>query len=188
MDSKNLYEELNYVNHSRENRIRYANLLLKNPELVLPALNILFMVDDSVSCRAGWILEFMSTENIEAILPHLDFFTENMHKVHLDSAVRPIAKICEHLTIAYYGKKSSQVKNFLTKIHRERITEVCFDYMINDNKTAPKAYSMNSLYLLGFEFDWIHKELANILERDFNMQSSGFKARAKHILKRIKAS
>ena len=47
---------------------------------------------------------------------------------------------------------------------------------------------MNSLYLLGFEFDWIHKELANILERDFNMQSSGFKARAKHILKRIKAS
>lgn len=188
MDSKSLYEELNYVNHSRENRIRYANLLLENPELVLPTLKILFMVDDPISCRAGWILEFMSTENIEAILPHLDFFTENMHKVHLDSAVRPVAKICEHLTKAYYGKTPSQVKNKLTKTHRERITELCFDYMINDEKIAPKAYSMNSLYLLGLEFDWIHTELANILERDFQKQSSGFKARAKHILKKIKAS
>ena len=58
--------------------------------------------------------------------------------------------------------------------------------MINDEKTAPKAYSMNSLFLLGNEFEWVHPELANILERDFQMQSSGFKARAKHILKKIK--
>ena len=60
--------------------------------------------------------------------------------------------------------------------------------MISDEKIAPKAYSMNSLYLLGIEYDWIHPELAMILERDFQMQSSGFKARARHILKKIKNS
>jgi len=60
--------------------------------------------------------------------------------------------------------------------------------MINDEKIAPKAYSMNSLYLLGQEYEWIHPELVIILERDFQMQSSGFKARAKHIIKKIKAS
>ena len=58
--------------------------------------------------------------------------------------------------------------------------------MITDQKIAPKAYSMNSLFLLGKEFDWIHPELALILERDLHMQSSGFKARARHILKKIK--
>ena len=45
---------------------------------------------------------------------------------------------------------------------------------------------MNSLYLLGTEYDWIQPDLAMILERDFQMQSSGFKARARHILKKIK--
>lgn len=60
--------------------------------------------------------------------------------------------------------------------------------MINDEKIAPKAYSMNSLYLLGQDYDWIHPELVLILERDFQMQTSGFKARAKHIIRKIKAS
>jgi hypothetical protein len=58
--------------------------------------------------------------------------------------------------------------------------------MINDEKIAPKAYAMNTLFLLGTDYDWIHPELALILERDFQMQSSGFKARARHILKKIK--
>ena len=57
--------------------------------------------------------------------------------------------------------------------------------MINDEKIAPKAYSMNTLFLLGKDYDWVHPELALILERDFQMQSSGFKARARHILKKI---
>ena len=186
MNSKSLYDSLNYVNHSRENRLSYANLLLDNTTLIPEVLNILFKVDDPISCKAAWILEFMCGKNLEALVPHLDTFTENIHKVHLDSAVRPIAKICEYITKAYYGKTPNTVKEKLTKLQRERITEVCFDYMINDEKIAPKAYSMNCLYLLGSEFDWVRPELANILERDFQLQSSGFKARAKHILKKIK--
>lgn len=186
MNSESLYDSLNYVNHSRENRLYYANLLLGDTKLITEALDILFKIDDPASCKAAWILEFMCGENLEALIPHLDIFTENIHKVHLDSAVRPVAKICEYLIKAYYGKTPNTIKEHLTKTHRERIIEVCFDYMINDEKTAPKAYSMNSLFLLGNEFEWVHPELANILERDFQMQSSGFKARAKHILKKIK--
>ncbi|MGB6269706.1 MAG: hypothetical protein WBF67_11935 [Olleya sp.] len=45
---------------------------------------------------------------------------------------------------------------------------------------------MNTLFLLGKDYDWVNHELAVILERDFQMQSSGFKARARHILKKIK--
>ncbi|GAB5564574.1 MAG: hypothetical protein Wins2KO_16370 [Winogradskyella sp.] len=182
-----LYKELNYVNHSREKRLFYANMVIENPNLVGPLLEILFDVDDKISCRAAWVFEFMCGEKLEAIIPHLDVFTANVSKVHLDPAVRPMAKICEYLIKAFYAKKPSKIKSVLTEKHKEKIIEACFDWMINDEKIAPKAYSMNALYLLGSEYDWIHPELALILERDFQMQSSGFKARARHILKKIKS-
>ncbi|WP_250434497.1 adenylosuccinate lyase [Hanstruepera flava] len=186
MTTEQLYEELNYVNHSREKRLYYANLVIDNPNLIPKLLEILFMVDDKVSCRAAWVFEFMCGENLEAAIPYLDTFTENFGKVHLDSAVRPVAKVCEYLTKAYYSKTDNKIKMALTPKHKERIIEACFDYMINDEKIAPKAYAMNTLFLLGQDYDWIHPELALILERDYQMQSSGFKARARHILKKIK--
>lgn len=186
MTTKQLYDELNYVNHSREKRLHYANLVIDNPDLIPKLLDILFMVDDKISCRAAWVFEFMCGENLEAAIPYLDDFTKNVSKVHLDSAVRPVAKVCEYLVKAYYSKNDNNIKTALSPQHKERIIEACFDYMINDEKIAPKAYAMNSLYLLGQDYDWIHPELTLILERDYQMQSSGFKARAKHILKKIK--
>ncbi|MDX1279168.1 adenylosuccinate lyase [Oceanihabitans sediminis] len=185
MTTTQLYQELKNVNHSREKRLYYANLLIKNPNLIPKTLEILFMVDDKISPRAAWVFEFMCKENLEASLTYLDYFTENMHKVHQDSAVRPVAKVCEYLITAYYAKTANRVQSELLPKHREKIIELCFDYMINDEKIAPKAYSMNCLYLLGKDYEWIHPELLLILERDFQMQSSGFKARARHIIKKI---
>ena len=186
MTTAQLYNELNYVNHSREKRLYYANLIISQPELIPELLEILFHVDDKVSCRAAWVFEFMCGEKLEAIIPYLDNFTENIHKVHLDSAVRPVAKICEYLIKAYYSKSENPIQSALNSKHKEKITEACFDWMINDEKIAPKAYAMNTLFLLGYETDWIHPELKLILERDYQMQSSGFKARARHILKKLK--
>jgi len=159
-----------------------------NPHLVPKLLNILFRVDDKISPRAAWVFEFMCNNNIDTIIPYLDTFTENMHKVHLDSAVRPVAKICEFLATAYYSKTENDIQTALTKTHKERIIEVCFDYMINDEKVAPKAYSMTTLFLLGKEYDWVYPELTRILEDDFHKQSAAFKARARQILKKIKNS
>ena len=186
MTTEQLYEELNYVNHSRENRLKYANMVIAQPELIAKLLDILFMVDDKVSCRAAWVCEFMCGEKLEEIIPYLDVFTENIHKVHLDSAVRPVAKICEYLTKEYDSKTENLIRSSLTQKHKEKIVEACFDWMINDEKTAPKAYAMNTLYIMGKEIDWVHPELAIILERDFQLQTSGFKARARHILKKIR--
>jgi hypothetical protein len=182
-----LYQELNYVNHSREKRLYYANLVIDNPDLIEKLLEILFKVDDKISPRAAWVFEFMCKENLAEAIPYLDYFTENMHKVHLDSAVRPVAKVCEYLITAYYSRTENRMQTVLLPRHREKIIEVCFDYMINDEKIAPKAYAMNCLFLLGKDYDWIHPELVLILERDFQMQSSGFKARAKQIIKKVKS-
>ncbi|WP_298500194.1 adenylosuccinate lyase [uncultured Algibacter sp.] len=186
MTKEELYNELNYVNHSREKRLYYAHLMHNNLDLVPKLLDILFTVDDKISPRAAWVFEFMCNEDIDTIIPFLDHFTENMHKVHLDSAVRPVAKICEFLAKAYTSKFDNKIKVFLTETHKERIIETCFDYMINDEKVAPKAYGMSTLFLLGKQYDWIYPELARILEDDFSKQSAAFKARARHILKKIK--
>lgn len=187
MTTEELYKELTYVNHSRENRQKYARLVIHNPELLPQVIDILFRVDDKHSARAAWLLEFVARENLHTILPHIEKLLPQMHRVHLDPAVRPMAKICEYLIEAYY-KGDSKIKAVLNPKLKEHIIENCFDWMINDEKIAPKAYSMNVLYLMGKDYDWIHPELVLILERDFQMQSSGFKARARHIIKKIKAS
>jgi len=181
-----LYSELNYVNHSREKRNYYANIVLNNLKLLPTLLDVVFTVDDKISARAAWLFEFVAREQLDAILPYLDMYTEKMQTVHLDPAVRPMAKVAEYLIEAYYHKSPNKVKEKLTLQQREKITEVCFDWMINDQKVAVKAYSMRSLFLLGKEFDWIHEELILILERDYAIQSAAFKARARDLIKRIK--
>ena len=186
MTKDDLYTELSYVNHSREKRLQYANLVYSQPKLITPLLEILFSVDDKTSCRAAWVFEFACSKDITTVIPYLDVFTKHMATVHLDSAVRPVAKIGELITKAYYGKEDSEIKSKLNTEHKERIVAACFDWVINDEKVAVKAYSMHSLFLLGKEFDWIYPELRLILERDFSSQSAAFKARAKQILKKIK--
>ncbi|WP_299781405.1 adenylosuccinate lyase [uncultured Formosa sp.] len=185
MTTAQLYEQFSNVNHSREKRLYFANLLLNQPKLIPSVLELLFKTDHKLSYKAAWILEFMCGENLSALLPHLDTFTVSMHTVHLDPAVRPVAKICEYLAKANDNITNTTVRKALKPIYKERIIAVCFDYMINDEKVAAKAYSMNTLYLLGKEFEWIYPELVIILERDFQKQSPAFKARAKQILKRI---
>jgi hypothetical protein len=188
MTTEELYRELDAVNHTIENRKKYATLLVNNTNLIPQILDILFDVGDKQSCRAAWVLEFVARENIDALLPFLDRISKQMHTVYFDSAVRPMAKICEIVVEAYYHKLPNHTKEYLKPIHKERIIEVCFDWMITNQKVAVKAFSMNTLYLLGKEFDWVHPELILILERDFQSSSAAFKARARHILKKIKAA
>ncbi|MBT8243949.1 adenylosuccinate lyase [Winogradskyella sp.] len=185
MTKDQLYHELNYVNATHVCRAKYADLILNNTGLIHSLLEILFSGDKKISPRASWIFEFVIKEDYRLIFPYLDFFTENISTLDIDSATRPCAKIIEILIDLYYKKEDKDVLNHLTKTHRERIIEASFAWLLREEKVAIKAYSMNSLYLLGTEFDWIHPELKTILERDYTTQSAGFKARSRHILKRL---
>ena len=186
MTTAHFYDELNYVNHTRVKRLLYANLVLDQPELFPKLLEITFMVDNEISTKAAWILEFVCNKNLELLAPHFDLFTLNIKKVYLDSSVRPIAKICELLAKAYFSKTAEVIKNNLTEIHIERIIETCFDYLINDEKVAPKASAMTTLFLFGKKHDWVYPELTLIINRDFSHQSAAYKARAKQIMTKIK--
>ncbi len=186
MTRDELYKTLDYVNATREQRLKYAKLILKNSDLIPKIMDIIFEAQNKISDRAAWILEYVARENLDTILPHLEKFTSNMHKVKRDPAVRPIAKICECLTAAFFSKSPNKTKALLKTIHKERIIEIAFHYLISDQKIATQVYSMNTLFLLGREFDWIHPELISTLERDYPKNSPGYKARARNILKKLK--
>ncbi|MFS4468089.1 adenylosuccinate lyase [Maribacter sp. 2210JD10-5] len=186
MGTSELYEALNYVNHSREKRLEMAHLVSENPHLVKPLLDIALKIDDPISAKACWVMEFTARENLPYIFPHLDPFTENLQSLKLESSIRPFAKICELLCISYFKQKDESVQNAVGEIHLERMATACFDWLIGDYKVAPKAYSMTSLLLMGSKFKWIHPELKMVLEQNYGTGSAAYKARSRMILTKLK--
>ena len=186
MTKQELYESLNYVNHSREKRSEMAKMILHNPELISPLIEIAFDVNDPVSSKACWIMEFAAKHDLSWIYTQIDHFTSKLHLVHLDSSVRPIAKICEYLIKAYFSKTMHPVKEILNQEYLNRIATACFDWLIGEHKVAAKAYSMTCLLLLGREIDWIHSELKMVLEQNYANGSAAYKARARMTLAKLK--
>lgn len=186
MTPQELYKQLNYVNHSRKKRAYYSQLILDTPTLFQYALEILFMVDDEHSNRAGWLCEFSCNKDLSILYPHLDLFTEKIGTVYQDSALRPVAKIIEHLTISYYKTKDPIIQKALTPTHKKRLIETGFDWIITEQKVAVKVYAMTSLFWLGTEIDWIHPELYKIMEDSYASGSAAYKARCRHTFKAIK--
>ncbi|GAA3516701.1 hypothetical protein GCM10022393_33520 [Aquimarina addita] len=180
-----LVNEIKKVNHSQEKRNNFTSLLVEHPDLLPELISICAQVDKEISCRASWGLEFLCRHDIKTILPHLDAIIAILPVVYQHPAVRPMAKICEYLIFSYYKTRSSTTRKQLHQIHREKITEACFDWLISDQKVATKAYAMTSLYQLGTEFTWIHPELKIILEKDYPKNSAAYKARARMILKKL---
>lgn len=183
MDKHFLLNELNNIENARRiNRQRVANLVLENDALFPILLEIVFEIDNKTSIKAAWVLEFVCIQKLVLLAPHIDHFTENIGTVKFDSAVRPVAKICEFIAKDFTSKKESVFKEILTKKHVDHIVEAGFDWLISEHKVAVKAYTMNSLFLFGKTYDWVHEELKLILANNIAYGSPAYKARGKRIL------
>lgn len=170
------------ANAMRKNRMRVAGKIFEDPEKFGPLIEIVFDVDNKLSIKAAWVLELVCLENLDYLLPHLDFFTSQLGSVKFDSAIRPVSKICMLLAQAYHGKKPSLVQDTLSQEHIDRCIEAGFDWLITQQKVAVKAYTMEALYLFGKERDWVHPELDIIIRENMAYESCGYIARGKKIL------
>lgn len=166
----------------RANRERVCNLILDNPKLLPSLIDITFEVDTKLSIKATWILELVCEKHINWLTPYLNTFTSNIGKAYFDSAVRPLSKICNFLAIAYNSKTNNLIKEKLSKSNIEAIIETGFDWMISNHKVATKAYTMNTLYIFGKNYDWVHNELKLIIEQNIMTESAAYKARGKMTL------
>ena len=169
---------------TKENRNKLANIVLQKPKLITNLLSITFETNTDVSIKAAWVLEWICTHyQINILVPYLDEFTSKLQLLKLDSAIRPCAKICEHLAKAYTSKEKNEIKNNLNHKQIIKIIETGFDWLLTPQKTAVKAYTMTTLYLFGFQIDWVHPELKHIISTKIVKESKGCSARGKIILK-----
>ncbi len=173
----------NMKNPKKINRNNAAIIVLEQPKLIKHLVSITFEVDNLLSIKAAWVLEWICTHHgINYVLPYINEFTENIKNLYLDSATRPCAKICEHLATAYTNKQDNETKRTLTNTHIDLIIETGFDWLITDQKIAVRAYTMNALYLFGLEKDWVHKELQHLISSKIIHESKGCEARGRKIL------
>ena len=186
MSREEFYEALENVSASRESRLKCARLVNQNLYLLPYLIDKLFDIDAKDSYKAAWVLEFVCEGYIYAIIPYLDRFTKNIHNIHHDSAIRPVAKICSFIVQAHYAKDKNPLKKVLTPQHKKQLIATNFDWMINEHKVATKVFAMETLFYLGKENPWVQAELKQIIERDFQGQSAAYKARAKRILQKLK--
>ena len=175
------------ANAKRENRDKVANIAYNNKELFKHLISLTFLVDDKISIKAAWILEWICTHGkLSWMLPHLEEFTNNIARLRFDSAIRPCAKICEQIATAYTSKNLNEFQSALTPKQIDTIIETGFDWLITPQKIAVRAYTMNTLYLFGLQKDWIHPELEHLITTKIIKESKGCKARGTHILSLIK--
>lgn len=186
MNYEQLYKAFDRVDHSLAKRTEISDLIMERPKNIGTLMQIAFQIDDPISPKAGWVLEYIAKDHINLLLPYMDKFTKHAGTVHRDSAIRPMAKICEYLMKSYFGSEDVVTRNTLTTEHLLKITTLCFDWLIGEHKVAAKAYSMTSLLLLGRKFDWIWPELRMILEQNYQNGSAAYRARARMTLAKIK--
>ncbi|RAV27857.1 adenylosuccinate lyase [Sinomicrobium soli] len=179
-----IYDKLTCVNALRENRKKLSDEVLATPALFPELLAACFSGDPQYAAKAAWVLEFVCIKKPDRILPHIDIFIGGLRSLKADGAKRSCGKICELLCDRYFDRKPNTVKKRLTRQHLNTLAEVCFDWLIADEKVALKAYAMHCLYLLGTRISWIHPQLRPVLEQGYHHHTAAYRSRAKKILRK----
>lgn len=132
--------------------------------------------------KACWILEFYDQVDL-ALMDNLSSqIIPYLHSLSHESALRPVAKFLS-LWLQVHKKQLS-----LTSIDTPLLNELAentFEWLISDHKVALKVHSMQILGDLILCLPWIKDALVDILQKEIDDHSPGYRARAKAILKKI---
>ncbi len=176
----------NLATASRKHRRQAARHFLNTPSDFGQLLQLTFDTSFKYYYKAAWVFEFVVENDFKLLFPYLDFFAANLSKLQNDSAIRPVAKICNKLAIAYVKEQDEVLKNNLSTPHIEQIVNVSFDWLIGDYKVAPKVYAMETLYYFGCldkSNQWIHEALKDIIQKNIHTSSKAYQSRGKKILR-----
>ncbi|GGG47385.1 hypothetical protein GCM10011414_16350 [Croceivirga lutea] len=167
-------------------RDRLVTVVLNNPNLTCHLLDLVLAEDKTEYWHCSWVFDNVMRKNLILLLPCLDTFSNNLKSLTSESVLRPMAHICELLTLGYFKHKNPELRAHLTNNHLEKITESCFDWLIGNHKVATKVFAMTSLFYLGEKYDWIRPELKSVLEQQIHDGSAGFKSRGSKTLEKLK--
>lgn len=181
MNKNDLINQINTIkNAKRVYRNAATDFVIHQPETFSFLLELIFKNQSKTAIKSAWVLELVCQKNILLIKEHLDFFINNINTITDESALRPISKTCSFIVNAYQNNKLE-----LTNNQKEIIIETNFDWVITKHKVATKVFAMETLYLLGKEYNWVHTELKLILEKNTSTESAAYQSRSKKILKQL---
>ncbi len=187
MTEKELHIALNSGRLSKTEIDALVKRLQEHPELTKPLLNEVFAQDKLGDFNASWVFDHLMRKRLDFILPHLELFATALKNLSSESCIRPMAHTCEFLTLAYFKQKKPAFRKNMTSEQLERLTVVCFDWLIGEHKVASKVFSMSALFYLGERFEWIYPELKMVLENTIADGTVGYKNRAKKTIDKLSA-
>ncbi len=175
---KQLYQTTVY----RASREQFRDRVLNNPDLMKGLTDVAFDLDDPYHFKACWILELLAEVKVDFFAPYLDMFCNVINRYTDDSSIRTIAKTGLLIVRENYALQSKFVLN---QKQINQITECCMDWLITDQKVAPKAYAAETLFVLGRYQSWIYPELKQILSDGYTQHSAAYQATARKLIKLI---
>ncbi len=176
-----MFSKIEQATAHLKNRIMVRNFALKDEAHLSELTAIAFNTDHALHIKAFWCLDLVCEKKVKTLLPYVDAFCEVLPKITNDSSLRPATRI------ALFLSKSNHRKNGinLSKTQEHQLIEALIDRLLQDEKVASKVYAMKALFVLGKKYPWIYEALQPILSQDYSNHSAGYKAAAKHILRRL---
>lgn len=171
-------DQLSKINAGTENRNRMRDFVLQQPELLEELIAFGTDLNNKNHHKGVWIIEMLAEHQTEILFPYIDIICQTISKYKNDSAIRGISRV------AYFFGTSKKIT--LTEPQREKLTEICLDWLIRDERVACKVYAMKTLAHFGKKEPWMAADLKEIIARDYTNQSAGYKAAAREILKHLK--
>jgi hypothetical protein len=171
------YSRIAKSNASTDCRNGIRDFVVKNPVHLAELVTFATDLTNKNHYKAVWIIEMLVETHVQMLIPFIDSICEAISQYKHESAIRGMSRT------AYFLSTSKAIS--LTENQKEKLIEICLDWLIGDAKVAPKAYAMYTLGHYAQKEDWIKEELKNIINKDFYAQSAGYKAAAKEILGKI---
>lgn len=171
------FKRIDASNASTNCRNGLLDFVLHNPEYLNELTSLALDIQYKNHYKGVWILEMIAEKQIQLLSPHINAICTAFPKIKNDSAIRGMSRV------AFFLGTTTQLT--LTEKQEEKIIEICLDWLIRDERVAPKVYAMKTLDFLSKKHTWIKEELHTIIEKDYAQQSAGYKAAARDVLKKI---
>ncbi len=159
---------------SRKTAERAAKLVGDDPDRFKTVLEFGLQDKHQFAMRAIRVIDLVSEQNPELLLPYLPHLIENIHKFKTIGLKRGFARIL------------SEQNYFYNEDHAGRLVHTCFNWL-NDpaEAIALKIYSMTILYKISNTYPEIKPELISSIENEIPKNSAAIRGRGRRILKKL---
>ena len=170
------------MDNSISSRSKIAGILAQDPEYLNECIEVIVWHNDDFSLKCLMAIEMLSRNNFQLLKPYSSQFILSGKLFSDSSSRRCLAKIYG-LIIGDHRSKNSEFE--LTRNLKQELLELNFKWLLSEEKVAVKVFSMQNIYDLRYEEDWIGTELKGILEKEILKSSAGYKSRAIKILRKL---